>query len=948
MEILEKIKYYTILANYFSDQPHFFDGDRQKKPNIRKCMEQPRQQTKAELWDEVTETLCNLDFIQAKACAKMTYDLVNDFNTVLQIIPDNAENIREENERQSRMDKYTQDLIAYAKGEITELEVPETVPLWSEKKINAEIERMKANPTRLDSLNDFRNFLGQESNNLQNFAWEYPYFAKQQAWNYADIGPVCKTAIRLSKEIKENLILQTSYQQPKWNPLPKAIKILRGHTAEVNAIAVTPNFKVAISGSKDKTCILWDLDTGNILKKLIGHTSSVNDVAITPDGKKAISGSLDNICIIWDLNSGRLMHTLKGHTNSITSVDITPDGKIAISGSDSIFCDTEGDTCIFWDLDTGKILRTLKTGFSRVTAVSITPSGNMAIIGSDEKSCLYNRYSNNTIQFFKGIDGHVSSIDITPNCQKAIFGIYDKPIIIWDLFSEKIFQILQRNDDTFCPVAITPDGNRAISGSSDRTCIIWDIKSGNVIQMLEGHTSSVNDVAINPDGKMAISCSLDKTCILWDLNASGSFQKLDGHDSGIYDFSITPDGKKAISSHYSSDRCFVWNLKTGNIISTLKGHYKDIEVTVITPDSKRAISISYNKCVFWNLNSGKVKKTMIGHTYTIFSIAITPDGNRAISGGHDKCVLWNLNSGKAMKTMRGHEADYIVITPDGKKALISSLANGHIIKNLITGKIIRDNFIRSNHPKHREGTITPDGKLVISCTSKNTIEIWKLNYYERSKYFVGHTDFITNIVISPDGTKIISSSMDNTCIIWNLKTGQIIHKLVHTSSINASIVTLDGSCLISNSDRSCIIWNIDKKEKIGIFAASSTIRILEISYYANVIIVGEKSGKISILNVAKEFLYPKHSILTIRKIWNFELQRYLPPSADCPLCGHRFSPPDSVLSTINNITKKVGLRPEQSPCMELPDEAWEDPVLLGNCPKCKGELKFNPFIAGGD
>lgn len=35
-------------------------------------------------------------------------------------------------------------------------------------------------------------------------------------------------------------------------------------------------------------------------------------------------------------------------------------------------------------------------------------------------------------------------------------------------------------------------------------------------------------------------------------------------------------------------------------------------------------------------------------------------------------------------------------------------------------------------------------------------------------------------------------------------------------------------------------------------------------------------------------------------------------------------------------------------CLELPDEAWEHPGLLGNCPKCGAELKFNPFIAGGE
>jgi hypothetical protein len=94
-------------------------------------MEQPWQQTRAELWDEVTDTLCNLDFIQAKAVAKMTFDLVRNFNDVLGVIPDNAENIRQEKARQERMIIF---------------------------------------PTRLDKLRNFINFPGKEAANLQNYA----------------------------------------------------------------------------------------------------------------------------------------------------------------------------------------------------------------------------------------------------------------------------------------------------------------------------------------------------------------------------------------------------------------------------------------------------------------------------------------------------------------------------------------------------------------------------------------------------------------------------------------------------------------------------------------------------------------------------------------------------------------------------------------------------------
>ena len=238
-------------------------------------MEQPFQQTKAEMWDEVTNTLCDLEFIQAKACAKMTYDLVKDFNDVSQEIPDNAENIREENKHEAWMDKYTLDLIAYAKGEIKELEVPATLPLWSEEKLNTEVERMKTNPSRLDRLNDFKNFLGKEADNLQNYAFEFPYFATQQAWNYSDSGSVGLAAENSAPEIFKSLLLRNISTRPSLNPLPQVTKTLRGHTHWVNALSVTPDGKLAITGSNDNTCILWDLTTGKILKSLTGHTSAI-------------------------------------------------------------------------------------------------------------------------------------------------------------------------------------------------------------------------------------------------------------------------------------------------------------------------------------------------------------------------------------------------------------------------------------------------------------------------------------------------------------------------------------------------------------------------------------------------------------------------------------------------------------------------------------------------
>jgi hypothetical protein len=73
-------------------------------------------------------------------------------------------------------------------------------------KLNAEIERIKTNPTKADLLKDFVNFLGNESSNLQNYASEFSYFTHQQAWNFANDGPVGRAAEKLKPAAGKSLL----------------------------------------------------------------------------------------------------------------------------------------------------------------------------------------------------------------------------------------------------------------------------------------------------------------------------------------------------------------------------------------------------------------------------------------------------------------------------------------------------------------------------------------------------------------------------------------------------------------------------------------------------------------------------------------------------------------------------------------------------------------------
>ena len=49
--------------------------------------------------------------------------------------------------------------------------------------------------------------------------------------------------------------------------------------------------RFVVSGSGDKTVRIWDVDTGECVKILKGHTSEVNGVSFSPNNKYVVSGS---------------------------------------------------------------------------------------------------------------------------------------------------------------------------------------------------------------------------------------------------------------------------------------------------------------------------------------------------------------------------------------------------------------------------------------------------------------------------------------------------------------------------------------------------------------------------------------------------------------------------------------------------------------------------------
>lgn len=85
---------------------------------------------------------------------------------------------------------------------------------------------------------------------------------------------------------------------------------LRGHNNRVERCAISPDARLIVSASWDKTLKIWDSRTGHELGTLVGHADRVTGCAFSPDGLFIASSSVDRTLRIWDATSGNEVATL--------------------------------------------------------------------------------------------------------------------------------------------------------------------------------------------------------------------------------------------------------------------------------------------------------------------------------------------------------------------------------------------------------------------------------------------------------------------------------------------------------------------------------------------------------------------------------------------------------------------------------------------------------------
>jgi U3 small nucleolar RNA-associated protein 13 len=411
----------------------------------------------------------------------------------------------------------------------------------------------------------------------------------------------------------------------------KSIAVLDSHVSVVRSLSYSSEAQMLLSGSRDKTLILWNADRWKPARTLAA-LEGIESAGFIANGQGIYSGGENGRLRLWSVASGKeitkeqepgletdaiveiLLHAtlpylVTVHADQVLNFQSLREVENLWSEETieplSIFRRVSGTHDEVIDMayvGRDKSLLALNTNSEDIRIVTL----NEADVGGDPTQ---GRYFGADIGLLKGHEDIVICLDVDWSGHWLVTGAKDNTARLWrlDLENESYTcaAILTGHAESLgaiaLPHAVPQESSAAyidplshppayiITGSQDRTVKRWDITKEMKQKIRakytrKAHDKDINAIDIDPSGSLFASASQDRTVKIYSATEGEAIGVLRGHKRGVWTVKFAPkdsqvpsSGSKGLIATGSGDKTIkIWSLEDYSCLLTLEGHSNSI------------------------------------------------------------------------------------------------------------------------------------------------------------------------------------------------------------------------------------------------------------------------------------------------------------------------------------------------------------------------------------
>jgi U3 small nucleolar RNA-associated protein 13 len=411
----------------------------------------------------------------------------------------------------------------------------------------------------------------------------------------------------------------------------KSVAILDSHVTVVRSLHYSSTTQMLLSGSRDKTLILWNADRWKPVRT-IAALEGIESAGFIADGQCIYAGGENGRIRLWSVGSGKeitqeqepgletdaiveilfhatLPYLVSVHADQVLNFQTLPEFESPLKEETieplPIFRRVSGTHDEVIDIayvGRDKSMLALNTNSEDIRIVTLNES-------NADDDVTQGRYFGADVGLLKGHEDIVICLDVDWSGHWLVTGAKDNTARLWRLDPENesytCAAVLTGHAESLGAIALPhsiPQESSAaytdplshppayiVTGSQDRTVKRWDI-TREMKQKLrakytrKAHDKDINAIDIDPSGTLFASASQDRTVKIYSATEGEAIGVLRGHKRGVWTVKFAPkdsqvpsSGNKGLIATGSGDKTIkVWSLDDYSCLLTLEGHSNSV------------------------------------------------------------------------------------------------------------------------------------------------------------------------------------------------------------------------------------------------------------------------------------------------------------------------------------------------------------------------------------